>query len=130
MKKFLFTILTLSILVLVSCAPTSAKSEPTKYVTIDSSLVFIFQDDTLFVDTYESGCGIEYYTLKLQCETSEGEIVYDAYRNDGTKTIIRLLPNLLSNHYDYWLKIGDEGVIPIVKIKKPNYIDNVDCLLI
>lgn len=114
MKKFLFTILTLSIFVLASCAPTSAKGETTKYVTIDSTLVFVFQDDTLFVDTYESGCGIEYYKLSKRTEDN-GEVVFDARCNDGAKTTIRLMPNHLSSHYDFWIKFGNDRRIPIVK---------------
>lgn len=97
---------------------------PTKFITNDSTLFFTFVKDSLYVDTYESGCGIEEYRLEVETETSS-ETLYKAYEfvldDDGTYRseihYIRLSKNPIGNHWEYFIKFDDEEeTIPIIKI--------------
>ena len=96
---------------------------PTKFVTNDSTLLFTFVKDSLYVDTYESGCGIEEYRLEVESETSS-ETLYKAYEfvlgDDGTYRpeihFIRLSKNPIGNHWEYFIKFDNEEIIPIIKI--------------
>jgi len=97
---------------------------PTKFITNDSTLLFTFVKDSLYVDTYESGCGMEQYRLEMEFETSS-ETIYKAYEfvldNDGTDRqeihYIRLSKDPIGAHWDYIIKFDNEGIIPIRKIK-------------
>ena len=96
---------------------------PTKFITNDSTLLFTFVKDSLYVDTYESGCGIEGYRLETENKTSY-ETLYKAYEfvldNDGTDRqeihYIRLSKDPMGAHWDYYIKFDNEGIIPIIKI--------------
>lgn len=96
---------------------------PTKFLTEDSSLLFTFVGDSLYVDTYESGCGIECYRLEIETET-RSETLYKAYEfvlgDDGIDRpeihYIRLSKNPIGNHWEYFIKFGNEEIIPIIKI--------------
>jgi hypothetical protein len=92
-------------------------------MTNDSTLLFTFVKDSLYVDTYESGCGIECYRLEIEIETSS-ETLYKAYEfvldNDGTYRTeihyIRLSKDPMGTHWEYYIKFDDEEIIPITKI--------------
>ena len=96
---------------------------PTKFVTNDSTLLFTFVKDSLYVDTYESGCGIECYRLEIETGT-RSETLYKAYEfvlgDDGTYRpeihFIRLSKDPMGAHWDYIIKFDDEEIIPIIKI--------------
>jgi hypothetical protein len=96
---------------------------PTKFITNDSTLLFTFVKDSLYVDTYESGCGIECYRLEIETETSS-ETLYKAYEfvlgDNGTHRpeihFIRLSKNPMGAHWEYYIKFDDEEIIPINKI--------------
>ena len=96
---------------------------PTKFITNDSTLLFTFVKDSLYVDTYESGCGIECYRLEIETET-RSETLYKAYEfvlgDDGTYRpeihFIRLSKDPMGAHWDYIIKFDDEEIIPIIKI--------------
>ena len=96
---------------------------PTKFITNDSTLLFTFVKDSLYVDTYESGCGIECYRLEIKTKTSF-ETLYKAYglvlNDDGTDRseihYIRLSKDPMGAHWDYIIKFDNEGIIPIIKI--------------
>ena len=96
---------------------------PTKFLTEDSSLLFTFVGDSLYVDTYESGCGIECYRLEIETET-RSETLYKAYEfvlgDDGIDRpeihYIRLSKNPIGNHWEYFIKFDNEEIIPIIKI--------------
>jgi hypothetical protein len=96
---------------------------PTKFITNDSTLLFTFVKDSLYVDTYESGCGIECYRLEIEIET-RSETLYKAYEfvlgDDGTYRpeihFIRLSKDPMGAHWDYIIKFDDEEIIPIIKI--------------
>ena len=96
---------------------------PTKFITNDSTLLFTFVKDSLYVDTYESGCGIEQY--RLEKEFSDGnETIYKAYLSvlgENTNEKIEIHYIMLSKdpmgaHWDYIIKFDDEKIIPIIKI--------------
>jgi hypothetical protein len=95
---------------------------PTKFITNDSTLLFTFVKDSLYVDTYESGCGIEEYRLEVEIETSS-ETLYKAYEfvlgDNGTYRqeihFIRLSKNPMGAHWEYYIKFDDEEIIPINK---------------
>lgn len=96
---------------------------PTKFITNDSTLLFTFVKDSLYVDTYESGCGIECYRLEIDTET-RSETLYKAYEfvlgDDGTYRpeihFIRLSKDPMGAHWEYFIKFDDEEIIPIIKI--------------
>lgn len=96
---------------------------PTKFITNDSALIFTFVGDSLYVDTYESGCGIECYRLEIEIET-RSETLYKAYEfvldGDGTNRqeihYIRLSKDPMGAHWDYIIKFDDKEKIPIIKI--------------
>ena len=96
---------------------------PTKFVTNDSTLLFTFVKDSLYVDTYESGCGIECYRLEIETET-RSETLYKDYEfvlgDDGTYRpeihFIRLSKDPMGAHWDYIIKFDDEEIIPIIKV--------------
>lgn len=96
---------------------------PTKFLTEDSSLLFTFVGDSLYVDTYESGCGLEEYRLEVEIET-RSETLYKAYEfvleDDGTDRPeihhIRLSKDPMGAHWDYLIKFDNEKTIPIIKI--------------
>ena len=120
MKKLLilFFILLVSV-----CSCAEKQKQLSKYVSEDSTLVFTFVNDSLYVDTYESGCGIEQYRLEEEF-SSNNEIIYKAYLyaldEDTNEKIelhsIRLSKNPMGTHWDYTIKFDDEGMIPIIKI--------------
>lgn len=96
---------------------------PTKFITNDSTLLFTFVKDSLYVDTYESGCGIEEYRLEIETET-RSETLDKAYKfvldDDGTDRpeihYIRFSKRPMGAHWDYIIKFDDEEIIPIIKI--------------
>ena len=96
---------------------------PTKFLTEDSSLLFTFVGDSLYVDTYESGCGLEVYRLEVEIET-RSETLYKAYEfvleDDGTDRseihYIRLSKDPMGAHWNYLIKFDNEKIIPIIKI--------------
>ena len=96
---------------------------PTKFVTNDSTLLFTFVKDSLYVDTYESGCGIEQY--RLEKEFSDGnETIYKAYLSvlgENTDEKIEIHYIMLSKdpmgaHWEYYIKFDDEEKIPVIKV--------------
>ena len=120
MKKLLI----LSFILLVSACSWADKQEQlSKYVSEDSTLVFTFVNDSLYVDTYESGCGIEQYRLEEEF-SSNNEIIYKAYlcaldENTNEKIelhSIRFSKDPMGTHWDYTIKFDDEDMIPIIKI--------------
>ena len=115
--SFIFMVVGLS-----ACADGQTPT-PTKFITNDSTLLFTFVKDSLYVDTYESGCGIEQY--RLEKEFSDGnETIYKAYlsvlgENTDEKIeihYIRLSKYPMGAHWEYYIKFDDEEIIPIIKI--------------
>ena len=85
--KNLFLVFFIYILAGLSACSKGQTPTPTKFITNDSTLLFTFVKDSLYVDTYESGCGIECYRLEIKTET-RSETLYKAYglvlNDDGT----------------------------------------------
>ena len=113
------------ILIAVGFSACSEGKTPTqtKFITNDSTLIFTFVKDSLYVDTYESGCGIEEYRLEVETETSS-KTLYKAYgfvlNDDGTDRTeihnISLSKNIIGAHWEYFIKFDNEEKIPITKI--------------
>lgn len=122
MRKFILLFFIFIVAGLSACADGQTPT-PTKFITNDSTLLFTFVKDSLYVDTYESGCGIEEYRLEIEAET-RSETLYKAYKfvldDDGTDRIeihyIRLSKHPMGAHWDYIIKFDDEEIIPIIKI--------------
>jgi len=122
MRNFVLFSLILIAVGLSACAD-GQTSTPTKFITNDSTLLFTFVKDSLYVDTYESGCGIECYRLEIETET-RSETLYKAYEfvldGDGTDRseihYIRLSKDPMGAHWDYIIKFDNEEKIPIIKI--------------
>lgn len=112
MKKIAFL---LFIILVSACSHCSEqKSFSTKYITRDSTLVFTFEDDRLYVDTYESGCGLETYCL-TDIKSKDGETLYKGYYEDELHDIC-LYGNVSGGHWEYFIKFDDDDPIPIIKI--------------
>ena len=122
MRKFILLSFIFIVAGLSACADGQTPT-PTKFITNDSTLLFTFVKDSLYVDTYESGCGIEEYRLEIETET-RSETLYKAYKfaldDDGTDRpeihYIRLSKGPMGAHWDYIIKFDDEEIIPIIKI--------------
>lgn len=107
---------------LSACADGQTPTQ-TKFITNDSTLLFTFVKDSLYVDTYESGCGIEEYRLEIETETLS-ETLYKAYKfaldDDGTDRpeihYIRLSKYPIGAHWEYYIKFDDEEKIPVIKV--------------
>ena len=121
-KRFLLACILAFLAVLMACSG-EVNKETKKYLSTDSTLLFTFVGDSLYVDTYESGCGIECYRLEIETET-RSETLYKAYEfvldDDGTDIpeihFIRLSKDPMGAHWDYIIKFDDEEIIPIIKI--------------
>ena len=121
--KNLFLVFFIYILAGLSACSKGQTPTPTKFITNDSTLLFTFVKDSLYVDTYESGCGIECYRLEIENET-RSETLYKAYEfvlnDDGTNRpeihFIRLSKDPMGAHWDYIIKFDDEEIIPIIKV--------------
>ena len=121
MKKLLF----LSFILLVSaCSCANKQKQLSKYISKDSTLVFTFVNDSLYVDTYESGCGIEQYRLDEVSSNNDG-IVYKAYlhvldenANEKIELHSIMLCKPFGAHWEYHIKFDDEDMIPIMKISQ------------
>ena len=122
MRNFILLSFIFMVVGLSACADEQTPT-PTKFITNDSTLLFTFVKDSLYVDTYESGCGIEEYRLEIKAET-RSETLYKAYKfvldDDGTDRpeihYIRLSKHPMGAHWDYIIKFDDEEIIPIIKI--------------
>ena len=122
MRNFILLSFIFMVVGLSACADGQTPT-PKKFITNDSTLLFTFVKDSLYVDTYESGCGIEQY--RLEKEFSDGnETIYKAYEfvldDDGTHRqethFIMLSKDPMGAHWDYIIKFDDEEIIPIIKI--------------
>lgn len=122
MRNFILLSFIFMVVGLSACADGQTPT-PKKFITNDSTLLFTFVKDSLYVDTYESGCGIEEYKLEIETET-RSETLYKAYKfaldDDGTDRpeihYIRLSKYPMGAHWEYYIKFDDEEKIPIIKI--------------
>lgn len=122
MRNFVLLSFIFMVVGLSACADGQTPT-PKKFITNDSTLLFTFVKDSLYVDTYESGCGIEEYRLEIKAET-RSETLYKAYKfvldDDGTDRpeihYIRLSKYPIGAHWEYYIKFDDEKIIPIIKI--------------
>lgn len=122
MRNFILISFIFMVVGLSACADGQTPT-PTKFITNDSTLLFTFVKDSLYVDTYESGCGIEEYKLEIETET-RSETLYKAYKfaldDDGTDRseihYISLSKDPMGAHWDYIIKFDDEEKIPVIKV--------------
>ena len=122
MRNFVLLSFIFMVVGLSACADGQTPT-PKKFITNDSTLLFTFVKDSLYVDTYESGCGIEEYRLEIETETLS-ETLYKVYKfvldDDGTYRqethFIMLSKDPMGAHWEYYIKFDDEEKIPIIKI--------------
>lgn len=122
MRNFILLSFIFMVVGLSACADGQTPT-PTKFITNDSTLLFTFVNDSLYVDTYESGCGIEEYKLEIETET-RSETLYKAYKfvldDDGTDRpeihYIRLSKYPIGAHWEYYIKFDDDEKIPVIKV--------------
>ena len=122
MRNFILLSFIFMVVGLSACADGQTPT-PKKFITNDSTLLFTFVNDSLYVDTYESGCGIEQY--RLEKEFSDGnETIYKAYlsvlgENTDEKIeihYIRFSKYPMGAHWEYYIKFDDEEKIPVIKV--------------
>ena len=121
MRNFILISFIFMVVGLSACADGQTPT-PTKFITNDSTLLFTFVKDSLYVDTYESGCGIEQY--RLEKEFSDGnKTIYKAYLSvlgENTDEKIELhgvmLFKAFGAHWEYYIKFDDEEKIPVIKV--------------
>lgn len=122
MRNFVLLSFIFMVVGLSACADGQTPT-PKKFITNDSTLLFTFVKDSLYVDTYESGCGIEEYRLEIETETPS-ETLYKAYKfvldDDGTYRqethFIRFSKHPMGAHWEYYIKFDDEEKIPVIKV--------------
>lgn len=122
MRNFILISFIFMVVGLSACADGQTPTQ-TKFITNDSTLLFTFVKDSLYVDTYESGCGIEEYRLEIKAET-RSETLYKAYKfvldDDGTDRpeihYIRLSKDPMGAHWDYIIEFEDKKKIPVIKV--------------
>ena len=122
MRNFILISFIFMVVGLSACADGQTPTQ-TKFITNDSTLLFTFVKDSLYVDTYESGCGIEQYRLEKEF-SDDNETIYKAYlsvlgENTDEKIElhgVRLSKNPMGAHWEYYIKFDDEEIIPIIKI--------------
>ena len=102
----------------VGCSYSQVTTQPkeTKFVSNDSTLLFTFVKDSLYVDTYESGCGIEAYRLK-KVYGNENETLYEGYLTPNSIHSIRLSKDPMGSHWEYLIKFDGEEIIPINRME-------------
>ena len=122
MRNFILISFIFMVVGLSACADGQTPTQ-TKFITNDSTLLFTFVKDSLYVDTYESGCGIEQY--RLEKKSSDGnETIYKAYKfaldDDGTDRpeihYISLSKDPMGAHWDYIIEFEDKKKIPVIKV--------------
>lgn len=89
---------------------------PTKFVSNDSTLLFTFTNDSLYIDAYGSGCGIEAYRLK-KVYGNENETLYEGYLTPNSIHSIRLSKDPMGSHWEYLIKFDGEEIIPINRME-------------
>ena len=122
MRNFILLSFIFMVVGLSACADGQTPT-PTKFITNDSTLLFTFVKDSLYVDTYESGCGIECYRLEIKTE-KRSETLYKAYLSvlgENTDEKIEIHYIMLSKdpmgaHWEYYIKFDDEEKIPVIKV--------------
>ena len=123
MRNFILLSFIFMVVGLSACADGQTPT-PTKFITNDSTLLFTFVKDSLYVDTYESGCGIEQYRLEKEFSDGNETTIYKAYEfvldDDGTHRqethFIRLSKDPMGAHWDYIIEFDDEEKIPVIKV--------------
>ena len=124
LKRFLFACIMAFPAVLMACSDGMGKPTDT-FITKDSTLIFTFVGDSLYVDTYESGCGIEEYKLELKA-TNNKVWYYDAFtyvmNEDGETNHLQtyevtLYQNPMGAHYEYIIQFDNEEKIPLIKVR-------------
>ena len=123
MRNFILLSFIFMVVGLSACADGQTPT-PTKFITNDSTLLFTFVKDSLYVDTYESGCGIEQYRLEKEFSDGNETTIYKAYLpvlGENTDEKIEIHYIILSKdpmgaHWDYIIKFDDEEKIPVIKV--------------
>ena len=122
MRNFILLSFIFMVVGLSACADGQTPT-PTKFITNDSTLLFTFVKDSLYVDTYESGCGIEQYRLEKEFSDGNETTIYKAYLSvlgENTDEKIELHGVMLSKafgaHWEYYIKFDDEEKIPVIKV--------------
>ena len=122
MRNFILLSFIFMVVGLSACADGQTPT-PKKFITNDSTLLFTFVNDSLYVDTYESGCGIEQYRLEKEFSDGNETTIYKAYLSvlgENTDEKIELHGVMLSKafgaHWEYYIKFDDEEKIPVIKV--------------
>jgi hypothetical protein len=113
-----------------ACNSNNTMQTPTmteKFISEDSTLVFTFVvnggiNDSIYVDTYESGCGLESYQVKIESEMSSITHVTHYWTDepiDGTEDEHDIYLIRSGNHWEnnkYKIRFGNGEFIPIVRL--------------
>lgn len=138
MKKFVLAcVMVCAIVMLHGCkigrativpAETKETKAYTKYITSDSTLTFIFVGDSLYIDDFNSGCGIEAYRLEfIASNPNADDVVYDGYEyvlnydgntNHLEKHRIRIYDDPLGAHYEYRIEFDNDDPIQLIKVSR------------
>lgn len=126
-KRFLLACILAFPAVLMACSG-EVNKETTKYLSTDSTLLFTFVGDSLYIDTADSGCGLEVYHLEVVASNNKGtDIVYkgvewvldDIGEHEETHTI-RLSKYEFGGHWCYLIKFDNDKPIETFRVSS-NY---------
>jgi hypothetical protein len=96
-------------------------------MTCDSTFIFTFDYNSLCIDTIDNyvGMGLYYfnndlinglYTIEDKIE-SDGKTIYTVCKFETSDTMhIKLVPDILGNHWSYLLQIDDNEPVCVNKI--------------
>jgi hypothetical protein len=123
MKKFVLVCMVVFSPIMMACGGVVNK-KVTKYLSTDSTLLFTFVGDSLYIDTADSGCGLEVYHLDVITSNSKGtDIVYkgvewvldDIGEHEETHTI-RLSKYEFGGHWFYLIKFDNDKPIETFRV--------------
>lgn len=129
MKKIVLFLLMLFCVLLVDCRhkPDEAHQISEMYMTHDSTFIFTFDYNSLYIDTIGDyiGMGLYYfnnddtnglYIIEDKTEVN-GEVIYTLTKYETHDTmVIGLKPNLRGNHWSYLLRIDDNEPVNVNKV--------------
>ena len=127
MKKFVLAYIMAFSAIMIACGGQAVKPT-TKYLSTDSTLLFTFVGDSLYIDTADSGCGLEVYHLDVITSNNKGtDIVYkgvewvldDIGEHEETH-IIRLSKYEFGGHWCYLIKFDNDKPIETFRVSS-NY---------
>ena len=88
-----------------------------KFISIDNEYVYTFCNDSLYIDTYDSGCGCAAYKLDFKEKLDGNRLLYVAemnnviYEEDKIKTTLIIRKLSIDKHFEVTFGHYDKDTI-------------------